>query len=203
MTSVVSASSNSDYYATLFSGGGTTGSGSTAAWLNDAMTAIQNSQNLGGILGALSNSSDGSIDSFLGQSSSSANNFALISQNSVTNATAFYAQIASQNQQTQQQDQLQKVANDLAQTQNMVQSKNILDPIIYFSDGTTIDTNSNIMTKPDGTQYDVTTGAKYVDPASVIQMANGAYLNTNTNILTLGDGTQIDTVTGLKVSTTA
>ncbi len=49
----------------------------------------------------------------------------------------------------------------------------------------------------------MTTGAKYVDPADVIQMANGAYLNTKTNILTLGDGTQIDTVTGLKVSTTA
>ena len=59
------------------------------------------------------------------------------------------------------------------------------------------------MTMPDGTQYDTTTGAKYVDPASIIQMANGAYLNTKTNILTMADGTQIDTVTGLKVSATA
>ena len=56
---------------------------------------------------------------------------------------------------------------------------------------------------PDGTQYDTTTGAKYVDPASIIQMGNGAYLNTKTNILTMSDGTQIDTVTGLKVSPTA
>ena len=82
----------------------------------------------------------------------------------------------------------------------MVQPKNVLDPFIYFPDGSTIDTNSNIMTMPDGTQYDTTTGAKYVDPASIIQMANGAYLNTKTNILTMPDGTQIDTVTGLKVS---
>jgi hypothetical protein len=59
------------------------------------------------------------------------------------------------------------------------------------------------MTRPDGTQYDTTTGAKYVDPTFIIQMANGAYLDTKNNILTLGDGTQIDTVTGLKVSTTA
>ncbi len=85
---------------------------------------------------------------------------------------------------------------------NTVQRKNI-NPFVYLSDGTTIDTETNIMTRPDGNQYDITTGAKYVDPASIIQMANGAYLNTQTNILTMGDGTKIDTVTGLKVSTTA
>ena len=76
-------------------------------------------------------------------------------------------------------------------------------PFVYLSDGSTIDTERNIMTRADGTQYDIATGANYVDPASIIQMANGAYLNTKTNILTLPDGTQIDTVTGLKVSTTA
>jgi hypothetical protein len=79
----------------------------------------------------------------------------------------------------------------------------VLDPILYFLNGSTLDTNSNILTMPDGTQYDTTTGAKYVDPASIIQMANGAYLNTQSNILTLPDGTQIDTVTGLKISVTA
>ena len=52
----------------------------------------------------------------------------------------------------------------------------------------------------DGTQFDTTTGAKYVDPSTIIQMANGAYLDTTKNILTMSDGTQIDMVTGLKVS---
>ncbi|HVO94691.1 MAG TPA: hypothetical protein VMT22_17710 [Terriglobales bacterium] len=204
MTSVVSASTaNSDYYASLFNGGGTTGAGTTASWLNDAITSIQNSQNLGGILGALGNSGDGSISSFLGQSSTASNNFALISQNSVTNAGQFYAQLAAQNQQQRQQEQLQKVAEDLQRSQSMVQPKSMLDPVIYFADGTTIDTTSNILTRPDGTQYDVTTGAKYTDPSQLIQMANGSYLNAQTNILTMSDGTQIDTVTGLKVSTTA
>jgi uncharacterized protein YidB (DUF937 family) len=204
MTSVASTgSASSDYYVSLFSGGGFAGAGTTAGWLNDAITSIRNSQNLGGILGALSNTGDGSIDSFLGQSSTSANNFALISQNNVTNAGAFYAQIAAQARQERQQEMLQKVAADLARAQSMVQPENVLDPIIFFSDGTTIDTTTNIMTRPDGTQYDVTTGARYLDPASIIQMANGAYLNTKTNILTMPDGTQIDTVTGLKVSTTA
>ena len=172
-------------------------------WIADTMTAIQNSANPAGILGALSNMGDGSLSSFVGQTKAAANNFATIAQTNVGNTSAFYAQLASQNQQQRQQDQLQKALDQLNQTQNMVQPKNTLDPVIFFPDGTIIDTTSNIMTKPDGTQYDVTTGAKYVDPASIIQMANGAYLNTSTNILTMSDGTQIDTVTGLKVSTTA
>jgi len=204
MTSVISASSsNTDYYASLFSGGGTTGAGTTAGWLNDALTSIANSQNEGGIIGLLQSGGDGSVDSFLGQSSTASNNFALISQNSVTNAGQFYAQIAAQNQQQQQQDQLQKAAEALQQQQSMVQPKSMLDPVLYLSDGTTIDTTNNLMTRPDGTQYDITTGARYTDPTDIIQMANGAYLNTQTNVLTMGDGTQIDTVTGLKVSTTA
>lgn len=204
MTSVIGpSSSSSDYYASLFSGGGTTGAGTTAGWLNDAITSIKNSQNLGGILGALGNSGDGSVDSFLGQSSTASNNFALISQNSVTNAGQFYAQLAAQNQQQQKQDQLQKLSDQLQQAQSMVQPKSLLDPVIYLSDGATIDTTSNIMTRPDGTQYDITTGARYMDPTDIIQLANGAYLNTQTNVLTMGDGTRIDTVTGLKISATA
>ena len=179
--------------------------GSNSNWLASTISAIQSSANQAGIMGALASagSNDGSIGSFLGQSSSAANNFATISQQNVSNASAFYAQLAAQNQQQQQQDQLQQAFDALNQTQNMVQPKNVLDPIIFLPDGTTIDTSSNIMTRPDGTQYDVTTGAKYVDPTDVIQMANGSYLNTSTNILTMSDGTQIDTVTGLKVSTTA
>jgi hypothetical protein len=59
------------------------------------------------------------------------------------------------------------------------------------------------MTRANGMQFDITTGAKYVDPASIIQMANGAYLDTKNNILTQSDGTQIDIYTGLKISVTA
>ncbi|MGB6416153.1 MAG: hypothetical protein WBF50_06055 [Pseudolabrys sp.] len=85
----------------------------------------------------------------------------------------------------------------------MVQAKNVLDPFIYFQDGSNIDTNSNILTMANGTQIDTTTGLKVVDTSSIMQLANGAYLNTATNILTMADGTQIDTVTGLTVSVTA
>ena len=197
MSSVISSSSTANSYSAVFA------QGPTSNWIGDTIVAIQNSATSGGILGALSSSSDGSISSFLGQSSLSANNLALISQNSVTNGSAFYAQIASQNQQQRSQEALKKALDELAQSQNQVKAENVLDPFIYLADGTSIDTENNIMTRPDGTQYDTTTGAKYVDPSSIIQMANGAYLDTKNNILTLSDGTQIDTVTGLKISTTA
>lgn len=177
----------------------------TSNWVADTMTSIKNSQNSAGILGALQDagSNDGSVSSFLGLSSSFANDFATISQSTVTKASSFYAQIASQNQQNQGAEVLQKTLDALSQSQHMVKAKNVLDPVIYFSDGTTIDTNANIMTRPDGTQYDTITGAKYVDPASIIQMANGSYLDTKNNILTMADGTQVDTVTGLTISKTA
>jgi hypothetical protein len=75
-----------------------------------------------------------------------------------------------------------------------------LDPVIYFNDGSSIDTTNNIMTMSNGTQIDTTTGLRYTDPASLISMANGAYLDTKNNILTMADGTRIDTITGLKIT---
>ena len=172
------------------------------SWLASAFTSIRNSQNQGGILGALQDagSNDGSIGSFLSQSSSFSNAFALITTNNTTSASSFYAQIASQNDQTRQQQQLQDALTSLQQTQSMVQPTNTLDPFIYFPDGSYIDTNANILTMPDGTQYDTTTGLKYVDPASIVDLGGGSFLNTSTNVMTMADGTQIDMVTGLKIS---
>jgi hypothetical protein len=183
--------------------GASSSSGSTAGWLTSAMTAIKNSQNQGGLLGMLQDAASGSSSSFFAQNSSFANDMAQISQTSVSSASSFYAQIASQNIQNKNAKVLQDTFSAIAQSQNMVQAKNVLSPIVYLGNGATLDTNSNILTEADGTQYDTTTGAKYVDPASIIQMANGSYLDTKNNILTLTDGTQIDTVTGLKVSQTA
>jgi len=186
-------------YAALFNSG--------SNWLADTMTAIKNNNsNTGGLLGMLSAAAagnDGSIKSFLRNSNTTANAFATISQSSVTNASALIAQMAAQNLQKADEKKMQEAFAALAALQKMVKEENVLDPIIYFPDGSTIDTVNNIMTRVDGTQYDTITGAKYVDPASIIQMANGAYLDTKNNILTMSDGTRIDTVTGLIVSTTA
>lgn len=193
MTSTIGASSSSG------------GSSKATNWIADTITAIKNNQNQGGLLGMLQNAttSDGSINSFLGQSSNTANAFATISQTSLTNASSLYAQMAATNMQQANAKKLQDALNQLTAKQQEVQPKNTLDPVIYFPDGSTIDTTSNILTETDGTQYDITTGLKYVDPASIVQLGNGAYLNTSTNIMTMADGTQIDTVTGLIVSKTA
>jgi hypothetical protein len=198
MTSAIGSSAASNSYSSLFS------TGPSSNWIADTMTAIQNSQNQGGLLGMLQNAGgDGSINSFLGQSSNTANAFATISQTSVTNSGSLFAQIAAQNEQQANAKKLQDSLAQLSAQQQMVQPKSMLDPFIYFPNGSSIDTIKNILTMPDGTQYDTTTGAKYVDQASIVQMANGAYLNTKSNILTMADGTEIDTVTGLKVSVTA
>jgi len=196
MTSVVSPSAIN--YSALFAGS------AVPNWVADAQTAITNQANEGGLLGMLDNAGgDGSINSFLGSSFNTANSFALISQNSVTSASSLYAQIAAQNAQDAAQKKLQELMDAATAAQQMVQPKNMLDPVIYFSDGSTIDTNNNILTMADGTQIDTTTGTKVIDTASIMQLANGAYLDTKNNIMTMPDGTQIDTVTGLKISVTA
>ncbi|HXX06984.1 MAG TPA: hypothetical protein VEJ43_02805 [Pseudolabrys sp.] len=197
MTSVISPSAIN--LSALFAGS------ATPNWLADAQTAIANQANEGGLLGMLdsASSNDGSINSFLGSSSNTANAFALISQNSVTSASTLYAQIASQNAQNAAQQKLQDVIDAATAAQQMVQPKNMLDPFIYFPDGSSIDTNNNILTMADGTQIDTTTGAKVIDTSSIMQLANGAYLDTKNNIMTMPDGTQIDTITGLKISVTA
>lgn len=198
MTSVIGSAAVGISYSSLFS------TSATSNWIADTMTAIQNQKNEGGLLGMLDNASgDGSISSFLGQSSNTANALATISQSNVTNAGTLFAQIAASNQQQATATKLQQSLDQASAQQNVVKPQSMLAPVIYFSDGTTIDTVNNIMTKPDGTQYDTTTGAKYVDPTSLVQMGGGAYLNTKTNIITMADGTQIDEVTGLKVSASA
>jgi len=156
-------------------------------------------------MGMLQNAkgADGSIKSFLRQRTNTANNLALISQTSVTNASSLIAQVAAENRQAADEKKLQAALKALTESQQRIRPQNTLDPIIFFSNGSTLDTNANILTLSDGTQIDTTTGAKYVDTASIIQMANGAYLDTKNNILTLPDGTRIDTVTGLNLSTTA
>ena len=177
----------------------------SSVWLADTYTAIQNSKSSGGLLGMLDNArgNDGSLKSFVQSSSSAANAFALISQNTVSSAGSFYAQMASQRQQDEDAKKLQDQLDAAAASSQMVQPENKLDPFIYFDDGSSIDTNNNILTTKDGKQIDITTGLEVIDTSSIMQLANGAYLDTKNNILTLQDGTKIDTVTGLKISVTA
>jgi hypothetical protein len=185
---------------------GATGAGATD-WVADTMANIKASEQQGGLLGMLSDAASNSGDSittkFLKSSVNTANMFATISQGSTTSYSALLAKQVQARQQADQKKQLADALQALQDTQSMVQAKNVLDPFIYFPDGSTVDTDNNIMTMANGDQFDITTGAKYVDPTMIIQMANGSYLDTKNNILTMADGTRIDSVTGIRLSVTA
>ncbi len=181
-------------------------SSTSSNWLSEAQSAIQASESSDGIMGALQtasigDNSNGSIASFLAKSQSNADAFASIEQSSVQAAGQFYAQLAASEGQQAAQDRAAKEAallNPPAQTNYTPPLQ--LSPVIYNSDGSTLDTTSNIMTLSNGSQIDITTGLKYVDPSSIVQMANGAYLDTNANILHESDGTAVDATTGIKVT---
>lgn len=185
---------------------GATAAGSTD-WVADTMAKIKASEDQGGLLGMLSdtaaNYNDSAATKFLKNSQSAANMFSTISQTSVTSYSALIAKQVQARQAEQQKKQLADALQALQSSQTMVQAKNVLDPMIYMADGSTIDTDNNIMTMVNGDQYDITTGAKYVDPSAIIQMANGSYLDTKNNILTMPDGTRIDAVTGINLSASA
>jgi hypothetical protein len=177
-------------------------------WLAEAQTALQATD--GGMMGALQTASTastgpaGSIKSFLATSQSNADAFASIAQSSVQAAGQFYAQLAATEGQQAAQDRQAKEAALLdppAQT-NFTPPRE-LDPVVYYDDGSSLNTTSNIMTLSNGSQIDITTGLPYVDPKSVITMANGAYLDITNNILHEADGTRIDATTGLTLSTSA
>lgn len=170
-------------------------------WLKEAQDSLVASETPGGMMGALqdSRSNPASIKSFLAKSQNTMYSLALIAQNNQASAGALYAQIAATAAQKRAADQaaLQAKLNPVQTNYNPPAQ---LDPVIYFDDGSNIDTSTNIWTKADGTQIDTTTGQLYMDPKSVVSMANGAYLDTKNNILTTADGTKIDTVTGLKIT---
>ena len=192
MTSGISASTAAYYNSLSVSKG--------SDWISSTATAMKNSLHSAGILGALENSGNGvSISSFLSSSASFANNFATIVQSNVTNSGSLYASIASDNQKKAATKKMQDALDALSAAQQQVKPGTNLDPVLYLGNGVTVDTVNNIMTRSDGTQWDITTGAQVFDSASIIEMGNGSYLNTSTSILTLSDGTKIDTVTGLQV----
>jgi len=173
-------------------------------WLKEAQESLIAAETQGGLLGTLRDArhANGSIKSFLARSQNTAADIALIAQSSGDSVRELTLQMAAEAFQKRVAERLAAAQKQSAPQKNYTPPKG-LDPFIYFDDGSSIDTQNNILTLADGTQIDTTTGLPYVEPGSLIQMANGAYLDTKNNILTLPDGTKIDTVTGLIVSTSA
>lgn len=170
----------------------------SSGWLSDAFNSIDSSMSSDGIMGALQNSSNstGSVRSAIQNNAIGAN--ALMTISSSTTQAMFDLTFKQAQAALDKRAQLQLGrALALQQTQPKVEAK--LDPMIFFENGSTLDTVNNILTLNDGSQLDATTGLEYVAPESLVQFGNGSYLNTKTNVMTMSDGTRIDTVTGLKI----
>ena len=169
-------------------------------WLKEAQESLVASETPGGMMGALQDSRAGyGIKTFLAKSQNNLFALAQIAQNAQTSYSALTIQMsqAAAKKRYDEQVALQVKLNPVHS--NYTPPKG-LDPVIYFGDGSSIDTTSNIMTMSSGKQIDTTTGLEYHDPKSIVSMANGAYLDTKNNILHMPYGTQVDTVTGLKIT---
>jgi hypothetical protein len=153
------------------------------------------------MLGALQSTkyAPGSIKGYLYRSYTNANSLSLIAQTGTQATSELAAQMADAAIQKRAAERLSQ-ALALSKTQTNYTPPRQLDPVIYFSNGSSLDTSSNVLTRSDGVQIDVATGKVHVDEQYVIRMANGAYLDTKNNILTSPDGTRIDTISGLVIT---
>ncbi len=170
-------------------------------WLREAQESLAAAEAPGGMMGALQDArySSGSIKTFLAKSQNTMYSLAQIAQNNQTSAGALAAQMSSAAAQKRYAEQVALMAK-LNPLQSNFNPPKELDPVIYFEDGSSIDTGRNILTMSNGKQIDTTTGLEHHDPKDIISMANGAYLDTKNNVLTMADGTRIDTITGLTIT---
>jgi hypothetical protein len=176
-------------------------SATSTNWLKEAQQALAAAEAPAGLLGALQDArhDPASLKVFLAKSQNAAANLAMITMNTQGSALNLTMQMAATAMQKRAAEHAAQVAKANPPQVNY-NPPHELDPVIYFDDGSSIDTVSNVMTLKNGTQIDTTTGIQVIDPASIISMANGAYLDTKKNILTMADGTRIDTVTGLTIT---
>jgi hypothetical protein len=170
-------------------------------WISTIWDAGVQATSSTGMMGALQNASSrnnkpGSLKSYLDNSSNAGVALASISQTGTTNATALAIEAGDL-----AREKLIAERMAAAQKRNvpMIPAAPLGDTMIFFDNGSTLDTQKNVLTMADGRKFDSITGAEWADPASIIQMGNGSYLNTATSILTMANGTKINTITGLVV----
>jgi hypothetical protein len=175
-------------------------SSTSTNWLKEAQESLAASEMPGGMMGALQDSRSGySIKTFLAKSQNNSYAMAQIMQGAQQSAGALAAQMshAAAKKRYDEQVALQVKLNPVHANFTPPQEFN---PVIYFGDGSSMDTENNIYTSSTGKQIDTTTGLEYHDPKSIVTMANGAYLDTQNNILHMSDGTKVDTISGVIIT---
>lgn len=173
----------------------------TGSWISTVWDAASGQSS--GMMGALQGSKKyrlGSLKGYLASQASGAVALSTIAQTGVTDRTTLAMQ---QNDAAMMKRVAERMALQKKMNPPSPPPPPKLDSMIYFKDGSTLDTVNNVITMVNGKKIDAITGTDWIDPKSIVNLANGSYLNTATNILTLPNGTKIDTVTGLVISTTA
>jgi hypothetical protein len=177
-------------------------SGTSPNWLKEAQESLAAAADAGGLMGALQDAgkNTGSIKSYLANSQKGAANLALITFSTTQASNDLMDRMSSQAADKRLTERLTAALERNKPQKNYTPPKG-LDSIVYFDNGSSLNTSSNILTQSDGKQIDITTGKEYIDQSSLIHMANGAYLDTKNNILYMANGMKIDTVTGLNITT--
>jgi hypothetical protein len=176
---------------------------STGTWLSTVWDSGANSVQSGGIMGGLEASkkyAPGSIKSYLAANANNANALATITQSGLTERTTLAMQMGDR---AVEKRALERFALASKLNAPPPPPPPPLDPVIYFEDGSTLDTVNNVLTMVSGKKINALTGADWVDPASILNLANGSYIDTANNIMYMPDGTKIDTITGLVISVSA
>lgn len=170
-------------------------------WISTVWDAgVQASQSTG-MMGALQGASSrnykpGSLKAYLNNTANAGLALATVTTTTTVNKTALAIQMGDLAREKLIAERMKE-----AQKHNvpMIPAAPLGDTMIFFENGSTLDTKNNVLTMADGRKIDAITGAEWVDPKSIVQMGNGSYLNTATNILTMANGTKINTITGLVV----
>ena len=120
-------------------------------WLKEAQDSLAASETPGGMMGALQDARSGSasIKTFLAKSQNTMYALMQIAQNSQASSGALAAQMANAAAQKRQAELMDRANKLNPQTTNFTPPDG-LDPVIYFGDGTTIYTDTNIMTLTSG-----------------------------------------------------
>jgi len=167
-------------------------------WISTVWDAGKSATESTGMMGALQSASSktnapGSLGSFF---ASSALTLSSIAQTSVTSVTALAIQMADA---ALQKRFSERAAEAAKHNVPLIPAEPLGERFMYFENGSSLDTEQNILTLSTGKKINTLTGADWVDPASIINFANGSYLDTANNILTMANGTKINTITGLTV----